>query len=562
MTDSLEFEIDNNAMYELIYGQAGSLEKAYLELVQNSVDAHATAVDIDLPPEGDRFCVSDDGIGFRNKQEIKDYFARVGFDHSTLAEQRKYGRFGLGRLQVLCFASTLWKTGAFTLGVDIKRNGLKIDQQEHDSEQWRGCRIEGEFYERKDTLELNAIVRELTDMVAYAPIPVRINGKAVNKTPAECSWTFEDDDAYYSFRNNATSLTVYNMGVKVCAIPAHRYGVGGVVVSKQALELNIARNDILLSKCERFKRIAKVLRKYAVDESKSKPKRLNNARREALLQQWIAGAVSLDDVVKLNLFPTMKGYTSLERLRFDNWTVAPCVGNSVAEYLHRNGDFKVLDPVVLEWAGVSSAAEFAESLYQAYLASVKFQTRMRPYIDFFTAYDDASKGISETFTAIARKDLTRRQRAVVYALEQAMSCCTAAIYRATGDRVSLRHVQVGASDAAEAWTDGKNTIWFNIEHVDAAIKSDERMAALIPLMLHELCHDGPDSEAHSHDLEFFERYHEASMFLPWNTAFNRLAVACNKQLERDGERVPAWMQRAASRGVLNNEIPLHFEDTE
>ncbi len=557
MNENLNFQIDNNAMFELIYGQAGSLQKALLELVMNAIDAKATKVEVELPPEGDRFIVSDDGVGFRNRDEIENYFARIGFDHSELAEQRRYGRFGLGRLQALCFASTVWETNHFSLAVDIKRHGLKIDMTEHGSAQWRGCRIQGTFYDRQDNLELNATLRELTEMTAYAEIPVRINGQCVNKIPSECKWTFEDDDAYYSVRNNSSTLTIYNLGVKVCSLPASRYGVGGIVVSKQPLELNIARNEVLMSRCERFKRVIKVLRSYAVTESTAKPQRLNDARRESLLQQFIAGNVEFGEIKDLKLIPTMKSRVSLSDLTYSSWTIAPRLGDSIAEYLHRSRQYKVLDPRILEWLSVGNGAALATELNATapddLNAGIAF---IRGYTDF----KDASRGLSDSYSAIPRGDLTPEQKALLSALESASYFCRRAIHRVTGEWRNERRIEAGVSDSALAWTDGRQAIWFNLKELDRAMKGDDSLAALLPILLHEYCHAEADNEAHSHDLEFYELFHEASCVLANASANSTMVRHLNGALKRTVKRIPVWIQRAASKGVLNDEIPLHFDE--
>lgn len=56
------FELDPQIIHHIIYSQAGSIGKAVIELIMNSVDAGAGAVIIDITPEG--FSCRDDGRGF------------------------------------------------------------------------------------------------------------------------------------------------------------------------------------------------------------------------------------------------------------------------------------------------------------------------------------------------------------------------------------------------------------------------------------------------------------------------------------------------------------------
>ena len=120
------FQIDKNLIYSLITRQASSVHKALSELVSNSFDSQATTIDIKLDVYG--FCVTDDGIGFRSREEIDSFFATIGFDHSESQlhnSGEKFGFFGMGRLQIMAHASTLWRTNTFSMDVDIKSRGLE-----------------------------------------------------------------------------------------------------------------------------------------------------------------------------------------------------------------------------------------------------------------------------------------------------------------------------------------------------------------------------------------------------------------------------------------------------
>jgi hypothetical protein len=55
-------------------------------------------------------------------------------------------------------------------------------------------------------------------------------------------WTLEDDLAYYRIVHDAHALEVYSQDIFVRHFSTWQLGIGGVVVSKQPLELNFARN--------------------------------------------------------------------------------------------------------------------------------------------------------------------------------------------------------------------------------------------------------------------------------------------------------------------------------
>lgn len=97
----LPFELDPQIIHHIIYSQAGSIGKAIIELLMNSVDARATAVRLSMTKEG--FECSDDGNGFANREDVVRYFGRFGTPHEE--GDATYGRFRLG-------AARSWRTQA------------------------------------------------------------------------------------------------------------------------------------------------------------------------------------------------------------------------------------------------------------------------------------------------------------------------------------------------------------------------------------------------------------------------------------------------------------------
>src|ERR1700733_14420898 len=71
--ETIEFSVDKDIIHSLISRQAGTLAKALLEAIMNAIDAGSTRVAVRLGATG--FSVSDDGRGFRSKQEIENWFA-------------------------------------------------------------------------------------------------------------------------------------------------------------------------------------------------------------------------------------------------------------------------------------------------------------------------------------------------------------------------------------------------------------------------------------------------------------------------------------------------------
>jgi hypothetical protein len=71
----LPFELDPQIIHHIIYSQAGSIGKAIIEVVINSVDAGATSVALEINSEG--FSCKDDGQGFASRDDVLRYFGRL-----------------------------------------------------------------------------------------------------------------------------------------------------------------------------------------------------------------------------------------------------------------------------------------------------------------------------------------------------------------------------------------------------------------------------------------------------------------------------------------------------
>ena len=112
----------------------------------------------------------------------------------------------------------------------------------------------------------------------------------------------KDKNGYYLF-NVGTDMSVYNLGVFVMKIPASKAGMGGVVVSKQMLEVNFARNDVD-SKCEIMKHLNDVIRDNRIKKTRQRRRTLDPWERQATLTDVRDGQQDMKDVKTLSLIPT------------------------------------------------------------------------------------------------------------------------------------------------------------------------------------------------------------------------------------------------------------------
>lgn len=197
------FELDPQIIHHIIYSQAGSIGKAVIELIMNSVDAGAKQVSVEITAEG--FVCRDDG------------------------------RFRLGRGQIMAHARTLWGSNLWQMSVDTREMGYNYDLDELTTAV-PGCSVRGEWYEPLSSQERLSCLQEIRDLVRYTPVIVSLNGAVITRQPALEKWDAEDDEAWYRLREEG-AVAIYNQGVLVRHDPGHQWGVGGRIVSKKPSRL-------------------------------------------------------------------------------------------------------------------------------------------------------------------------------------------------------------------------------------------------------------------------------------------------------------------------------------
>lgn len=148
--ENRKFRMHPDLLYSVIKNQAGSIAKAILELVMNSIDAGASHVDVRL--DRNTVQVADDGKGFTSQQEIDDFFECFGTPHTE--GDATYGKFRMGRGQIMAFCRNTWMSGRFEMYVDIQARGLDYTLKTGLAEV-RGCVVEGDQYQPSPGIDPN-----------------------------------------------------------------------------------------------------------------------------------------------------------------------------------------------------------------------------------------------------------------------------------------------------------------------------------------------------------------------------------------------------------------------
>ncbi|MFB1079544.1 ATP-binding protein, partial [Photobacterium damselae] len=231
-----EFEVDKAIISDLIHAQNGTISTALRELVMNAIDAGSTCCDIKL--NSTYFSIKDNGEGFKSKENIERVFKRFGEPHKE--GDAIFGRFRIGRGQIMSFGKIIWHSNTFKMHTDVRKfgNGFNLIENQVD---YSGCIISGKFYEPLGEWDLKNIKEEITNLVKYANLTITLNG--IDITQTQCTtWDIDDDDVKIKWSpNRRDGIRLYSLGVFVKELHRYRYGFDADIVTKRALKLNMAR---------------------------------------------------------------------------------------------------------------------------------------------------------------------------------------------------------------------------------------------------------------------------------------------------------------------------------
>jgi hypothetical protein len=492
--ETREFKIHPQLLFDVIQRQAGTLTKALCEGVMNSIDAGATKVEVTLTDK--RAVIADDGKGFPTRESIELFFETFGQPHQ--AGDAVYGTFRMGRGQMFSFGVNHWRSGRFAMKVDIKGRGLDYDLTES-AKAHLGCEIAIDLYKKQTLLEQRAVADDLRRMVRFVGVPVLLNGEQINKPAAAEKWDFEDDYAYYKLSQGR--LAIYNLGVFVNDHRAYSLGIGGVVVAKQQLRLNFARNDVL-NDCPVWQKVAKVLRSRADTNIKEKKGALSAEERALLAQRLRSGDLTREEAADAAVFQDASGrWLTIDKLRTAlhtcNATLSSGAKGPRAEKVQRAHLAVVLNEAHLdEYFGVDSLDDLVAKVIKPNVSWWPQQFKTAPLATFAPddreryeivppqAYTPAEAVIIEVCNSLSRPDFSARRKVVL-----------------------------GEADHADGWTDGATYIALGRQFLKGRdLGSPATWSAIALLLCHEYSHGGASNSAtHVHSPEFHEQYHDGSV---------------------------------------------------
>jgi hypothetical protein len=529
-TEKREFRLHKDILWSIIKSQAGTLGKAILELVMNSIDAGATEIKINLTQQ--TVSVSDDGKGFTDRREIEEFFETFGTPHEK--GDAKYGRFRMGRGQIMAFTKNKWASGVFRMNVDIRDLGLAYELNVSDKIQ-SGCSISGEMYDELSPSELIRATDNLRDLCKYAPIPVLVNGVNISTDMNSQKWTLEDDDAWYLLRPAARYIETYNLGIHVKNYFAGDFGIGGIVVSKKQLEVNFARNDILVGECAVWKRMNAKIKAYA-KQFEDKKVVQNESYREIMMAKLTSG--SFDGIEDVRLFlKDAKIFTDYngKHFSFDSLLSAVnkangkliCCDNfsAMADRVSQKRMAVVLSPITLERANGMSMHKILQRLSEniktlsitnndrhSYVSD-KLSFDTNKLIKSICSLESVSEGINDKHEIIDEKSLTKEEKLTLKIINDVQWLIVHSMnnFYNESKNIKERNVRVCESEVVEGYTDGDKVIFINREFLKIGGCAGNALAkfeSIKNLLIHEYLHDENDSDGHDHPAEFYKDFHD------------------------------------------------------
>lgn len=497
-----DFEMDKSLLLSIIKKQAGTLDKALLEGIMNSIDAGAQRVDVTIEPL--RVTISDDGRGFKSSGEIEAFFKRFGTPH--IEGDATYGKFRMGRGQMFAFGVNSWRTGTFKMDVDVNtRIGFELEEELPNH---AGCSIEIKLYDALSLADVHNTTRAISKMVKYTPVPVYINGEKVNVDTDIKKFPQTIDEAYINTESSKYGgLDVYNLGVLVCTMPAWKFGVSGVVVSRQQLDVNFARNDILAT-CKVWRKI-----KAVVDASGKKEvtrrATLTEDEQENIINRIVTHDLRVSDADGIRFLRdvTGKAWTpaQVRRSRFEAYSVAKR-GNVYGDKLMQTGKAIVFDEGCLALFECEPNEVFK-----------KFPFSGMPS---FATLDSLTSGISSTGTILPKKQWKPTEKvwsAVARRMQHYLSQSRwDEIQRQYVYDYKARRIDIGTSDVANGWTDGSTYIAIGREFLKGltmfkrGVPNINAFTKVALLLVHEACHN-TDSRENVHSPDFYREYHDLTM---------------------------------------------------
>lgn len=544
---------------QMIRSQAGTLAKAGLEGVMNSIDSFfrmrqenlimPERPTINVTLTSSRLRIYDNAIGFRSKEEILEVWEVFGRPHKEdangFATDTKFGKFRIGRGQLFAFGRNTWRSNAFVMETDIEGRGREYILTTG-ATPVAGCDVTVDLYDSLSLREVQNTVDELVKFCRYVDVDLFVNGIRANTPPETLKWDVVTDQVYIrktpsNKRYGGAGLAVYQQGVFVETIPAQEFGLEGTVVTRCEVSLNFARNQVL-RRCPIWRGIARFLKVEGLTDVQRK-KRLKSHEASNFVQEFsgtdgdvdyraFSETACLPDV--LGKMWSVKSISALPRSRAAKPSIRVTPEDRILiGFAPRHSDVAtaamqtrralILDECLLEQLRVDETLPKADAQRRA-LAIIfdadkaaetagLFHWKQIEWVDVDTLDDDDE---DQGYVRLSPSDYTKREEMFVQRMNGLVYDLS---YEAAGrDRTKMdrRRIGVGVSKSADAWTDADTYICFDREYVrdlQLSRETDWHKAGL--LLARMFSYDAPSTDPEASDsVDFLQTYLTLSAEIP------------------------------------------------
>lgn len=538
MTNHHPFTISaEDATKTLIEGQHGSFYKGIVELVMNEVDGNASKCEITI--NKDSFVVKGDGCGFGEGDTAVSRFKELGSRHSE-REGATFGRFGLGRTQVLPWGKIKWSSGYNRFSTDHQNyQGFHLESL---TEPVPGCLVEGELYADRQlaSYELSRALSEITEHLQFVSgIEITLNGAVINNRKME--WDIETEQirvkwlnlntSRYSFRHD---VKIHNQGVLVMTLGHYQFQA--IVVTKKAIKVNMARNSPDKA-CPVWQEIEDILNDKQREVRKQNSRRgMTKELREGVFTLTNIGLDAKDtsDLLQTELDVTLnrlikEPFLSDVRGRFHviqdirkPVTLIPHGREREAEQLSILGTVIPITISELNFWKATDVESLSEKLIEFDSRLVRIlceldsdYTRLLHHSEStqikLIPFEEAVKQIDTRNILLPNKELTPVQAAARNALQYAANNMAKRLSRVQGVEVPRRAIRIGKSYSSAGWTDAATFIAVErnqLKYLEQGVSGATYMALLL---LHEYMHNEDFPESDTHGELFYESFHESAL---------------------------------------------------
>lgn len=561
---------------QIIFEQAGTLSKALMEAVMNSVDQGASTIRVTIDSRSVR--VEDDGKGFQSWAEIDAVFAEFAAPH--VRGDAAFGRYRVGRGQLFAKGVNRYCSNSFAITCDARKKLELVPAKCYPP--YRGCSVHITLYDEEPAPERLAV--ELADACRYVDARLVINESiVVGRNMVRDAW---DDQVYNGFRarlrGDAKTLKVYNQGVIVAehgsSWLACRGMAGGVVTSEpgHAFELNTARNEAQDS-CPLWGLVKKLSKEVLAAYRREKQFTVEaEAGAVAAVYKAIGSVVGsakpglAETQITQAIHQHLRSSGNHDKIRDIAWVPSTSGDVRSPKYIQRYG---------MLTSGVAGNPS-ADKLMQRKEAFAVNIALLLQECDLAEAYADVVMRVLSALTYLRVTELSALSTRSTYRLLTKAEVNATAITRVwhsvlsglmwnEGCNVSVTHnsgseagawrfsgsreFMFGECDSANVmgWTDGSTYIAIPTallpKTTTPSLRVQLRALDLFANILrHEWCHtDKSDMPNHIHSPAFYELFHNAST-LPSVHRHDSVAMA-QLRLARGFERDKALRERAAAK---------------